>query len=162
MPDFELADIMGEFEIDDLGNFIILRGERGELLDKGEKRVNRRGYLIDRFGNVINKNGQIIFKAIELDSDDEIPAPFGFEKRKKNLLSIDDGQFKVQETEKQVNDDEDLIDKELKAMRKSGKKKRKMLESAQDSSHIPEEDGDDESSVDSLMAESPAKYAKVG
>ena len=34
IPDFELADIMGEFEIDDLGNFIILRGEKGELLDK--------------------------------------------------------------------------------------------------------------------------------
>jgi hypothetical protein len=48
---------MGEFEIDDLGNFIILRGERGELLDKLERRVNRRGYLVDRFGNVINKDG---------------------------------------------------------------------------------------------------------
>lgn len=34
VPDFELVDIMGEFEIDDLGNFIILRGERGELLDR--------------------------------------------------------------------------------------------------------------------------------
>ena len=33
IPDFELADIMGEFEIDDLGNFIIMRGENGELLD---------------------------------------------------------------------------------------------------------------------------------
>lgn len=57
VPDFELADIMGEFEIDDLGNFIILRGEKGELLDKRERRVNRRGYLVDRFGNVINKEG---------------------------------------------------------------------------------------------------------
>jgi hypothetical protein len=57
IPDFELADIMGDFEIDDLGNFIILRGEKGELLDKRERRVNRRGYLIDRFGNVINKYG---------------------------------------------------------------------------------------------------------
>jgi len=57
IPDFELADIMGEFEIDDLGNFIILRGEQGELLDKRERRVNRRGYLVDRFGNVINKEG---------------------------------------------------------------------------------------------------------
>ena len=124
-PDFELADIMGEFEIDDLGNFIILRGERGELLDKKERRVNRRGYLIDRFGNVINKNNQIIFKAVELDSDDEIPAPFGFEKRKKNLLNLgEDGNFKVNATEKQILDDEDLIDKELKKMRKSGKKKK--------------------------------------
>ena len=101
-PDFELADIMGEFEIDDLGNFIILRGEKGELLDKRERRVNRRGYLIDRFGNVINKFGQIIFKAVELDSDDEIPAPLGFEKRKKNLLSLDDQteNFKVTAKEK--------------------------------------------------------------
>jgi hypothetical protein len=57
IPDFELADIMGDFEIDDLGNFIILRGEKGELLDKKERRVNRRGYLIDRFGNIINKQG---------------------------------------------------------------------------------------------------------
>jgi hypothetical protein len=57
IPDFELADIMGEFEIDDLGNFIILRGDKGELLDKKERRVNRRGYLIDRFGNVINSKG---------------------------------------------------------------------------------------------------------
>jgi len=55
IPDFELADIMGDFEIDDLGNFIILRGEKGQLLDKKEKRVNRRGYLVDRFGNIINK-----------------------------------------------------------------------------------------------------------
>lgn len=124
-PDFELADIMGEFEIDDLGNFIILRGERGELLDKKERRVNRRGYLIDRFGNVLNKNNQIIFKAVELDSDDEIPAPFGFEKRKKNLLNLgEDGNFKVNATEKTILDDEDLIDKELKKMRKSGKKKK--------------------------------------
>ena len=33
IPDFELADIMGDFEIDDMGNFIIMRGEGGELLD---------------------------------------------------------------------------------------------------------------------------------
>ena len=45
---------MGEFEIDDLGNFVIMRGENGELLDKLERLVNRRGYLIDKFGNVIN------------------------------------------------------------------------------------------------------------
>lgn len=77
---------MGDFEIDDLGNYIIMRGENGELLDSRERLVNRRGYLIDRFGNVINVQGQVIFKAIELDFDDEIPAPFGFEKRKRNLM----------------------------------------------------------------------------
>jgi len=25
MPEFELADIMGDFEIDDLGNFVLIR-----------------------------------------------------------------------------------------------------------------------------------------
>lgn len=159
VPDFELAEIMGEFEIDDLGNFIILRGERGELLDKRERRVNRRGYLIDRFGNVINKEQQVIFKALELDSDDEIPAPFGFEKRKKNLMSIGEGEadFRVRETEKQVPDDEDLIERELQAMRKSGKRLRKDGSSVPAVEEAPNEG--DESSVDSLMAESPAKYA---
>jgi len=33
IPDFELADIMGDFEIDDMGNFIIMRGDGGELMD---------------------------------------------------------------------------------------------------------------------------------
>ena len=36
IPEFELRDIMGQFEIDDLGNFIIIRGPNGgtDLLDK--------------------------------------------------------------------------------------------------------------------------------
>lgn len=124
IPDFELADIMGDFEIDDLGNFIILRGEKGELLDRKERRVNRRGYLVDRFGNIMNMQGQVIFKAVELDSDDEIPAPFGFEKRKKNLLNLGkDGEFKVKDGgDLDVPDDEDLVDKELRKMKKQGRK----------------------------------------
>lgn len=81
-PYFELADIMGEFEIDDAGNYIILRGETGELLDRRERPVNKRGYLVDKAGNVINQRGRIIFKKPELDSDEEIPAQHGFEKRK--------------------------------------------------------------------------------
>jgi hypothetical protein len=118
---------------------------------------------------VINKAGQIIFKAVELDSDDEIPAPLGFEKRKKNLLSLDDNNenFKVTAKEKQVPDDEDLIDRELKMMRKQNKLNRRLRKLADGSivEEAPEEDGgiegredDDESSVDSLMAESPGKY----
>jgi hypothetical protein len=68
-PNFELADIMGEFEIDDAGNYIILRSEQGELLDRRERPVNKRGYLVDKAGNVINQKGRIIFKHPELDSD---------------------------------------------------------------------------------------------
>lgn len=147
VPDFELQEIIGEFELDDLGNFIIQRGEAGELLDKLERRVNRRGYLIDRFGNVINKNGQIIFKQVELNSDDEIPAPFGFEKRKKNLLQMgDEGEFKVNQNQKVVDDDEDVVEKEMKSIKKKGKGRGKAKED------------EDTSSVDSLMADAPGQY----
>jgi len=31
-----------------------------------------------------------VFKATELDSDDEIPPPFGFEKRKKQLMELEE------------------------------------------------------------------------
>lgn len=68
---------MGQFDVDDIGNSIIVRkANSNDLLDRRGRRVNRRGYLIDQDGNVISQNGQIIFKAIELDEDDEIPAPF--------------------------------------------------------------------------------------
>jgi hypothetical protein len=68
---------MGEFEVDDLGNFVIVRkAESVFLFDKLGRLVNRRGYLVDRQGNVINSKGHMIFKQLELDEDDEIPAPF--------------------------------------------------------------------------------------
>ena len=89
MPEFELNEIMGEFEIDDAGNYIIERGEQGELLDSAGRPVNKRGYLVDKSGNVINLRDQVIFRAADLDSDDEIPAPYGFEKRKENLLNME-------------------------------------------------------------------------
>ena len=77
VPDFDLADIMGEFEQDDLGNFIINRkAGSSELIDKRGRRVNKRGYLVDKNGNVCNQKGNVIFKKMELDVEDEIPAPF--------------------------------------------------------------------------------------
>jgi hypothetical protein len=76
-PDFDLQDIMGEFDVDDLGNFIIVRKANShDLLDRRGRKVNRRGYLVDRDGNVVNQKNCMIFKQIELDSEDEIPAPF--------------------------------------------------------------------------------------
>ena len=57
--------------------------KNGHLEDKRGRRVNRRGYLVDKLGNIIDKYGNMIFKERELDSDDEIPPPYSFEKRKK-------------------------------------------------------------------------------
>lgn len=76
-PDYDLADIMGEFDQDDLGNFIIMRkAGSAELIDRRGRKVNKRGYLVDRFGNVVNQKANVIFKKMELDDEDEIPAPF--------------------------------------------------------------------------------------
>lgn len=87
MPEFELEEIMGEFDLDDEGNYIIMEGPNG-LIDKNDRPVNRRGYLSDPRGNVITRLGRVVFKAKDLDSDDEIPAKFVFEKRKANLVTI--------------------------------------------------------------------------
>jgi hypothetical protein len=38
--------------------------------------VNERGYLIDGFGNVVDRDGNIMFDKIVLDSDGEIPQVF--------------------------------------------------------------------------------------
>lgn len=62
--------------------------------------------------------------------------------------------------EKEIEDDEDLIDRELRMMRKAAKR-RKRGEAGPGDGQILEEDEDNddqESSVDSLMAESPGKY----
>ena len=80
---------MGDFEIDEDGNAMIIRGKDGRLNDREGRRVNRRGYLVDIVGNVITRKGLEIFRIDEVDSDDEIPAPFCFEKKKESLFKVE-------------------------------------------------------------------------
>ena len=56
----------------------------------------------DKFGNIVNNIGQIVFKVTELDSEGEIPAEFVFEKHKENLMemgavALSDPELKVEE-----------------------------------------------------------------
>jgi len=60
IPAFKLADILGEFEMDPSGMFIIIRDE-GKLKDKHGRLVNSRGYLVDNMGNVIHQNGKNLY-----------------------------------------------------------------------------------------------------
>lgn len=132
IPEFELKEILGEFDIDDRGNHVILRDDQnGNLVDKNDQRVNKRGYLIDKFGNIINKLGKIVFRATELDSEGEIPAEFVFEKHKENLLEMEpvvDQEYKVEEygmtpqaqphpqktpTKDTEEDEDELVEREL-------------------------------------------------
>jgi hypothetical protein len=48
--------------------------------------VNKHGYLIDKRGNVLNQDGGLLFHFMELDSDEDLPQPYRFEKRRKHLL----------------------------------------------------------------------------
>lgn len=57
IPDFEYDDIMGDFEADENGHFLLIQ-KQGRLWDKKGNQVNRRGYLIDKLGNVRNKLGK--------------------------------------------------------------------------------------------------------
>ena len=57
IPAFKLSDILGEFEVDPNGMYIIIR-DGGKLKDKHGRLVNSRGYLIDQAGNVIHQNGK--------------------------------------------------------------------------------------------------------
>ena len=78
IPNFEVDEVLGEFEMDKNGNLIILRTKDGKLNDKYGRLVNRRGYLIDPAGNIVTRGGIFIFYNEEVDFDDEIPAPYCF------------------------------------------------------------------------------------
>jgi hypothetical protein len=89
IPEFDLSEIMGDFEIDEDGNAMIIKNKDGKLNDREGRRVNRRGYLVDAAGCIITRKGLEIFRIDEVDSDDEIPAPFCFEKKKESLFKIE-------------------------------------------------------------------------
>lgn len=55
-PRHALTDVMGHFETDLEGNFILVK-YNDFLVDALGRRVNQRGYLIDEDGNIVNKYG---------------------------------------------------------------------------------------------------------
>lgn len=55
---FNPHGIRGDFDYDEQGKPIINKNKRGDYLDKKGKRVNKKGYLTDISGNVIDKYGK--------------------------------------------------------------------------------------------------------
>lgn len=97
---------MGMFDIDDYGNIML---NQESMRDNLNRKVNKHGYLIDSKKNIINQDGDIIFEVEELDSDEELPMPYRFEKRKKQLLKQED-KFQIdQEIQTQKNFDLDSL-----------------------------------------------------
>ena len=73
---FNVKNVLGNFEMDPLGNPILDKNATGELIDRDGKKVNARGYLIDNNGNVVDKNNKIMFDKDILDEEGEIPKVF--------------------------------------------------------------------------------------
>jgi len=73
---FNVKNILGDFEMDPVGNPILDKDANGNLIDRQGKRVNAKGYLIDNKSNVINKNGKVMFEKELLDNEGDIPKVF--------------------------------------------------------------------------------------
>jgi len=73
---FNIKNVLGDFEMDPLGNPILDRDSSGNFIDRAGRRVNSKGYLIDKDGNVINKNGKKMFDKNLLDNEGDIPKVF--------------------------------------------------------------------------------------
>lgn len=73
---FNIKRVLGNFEMDPLGNPILDKGPNGQLLDRDGRLVNQRGYLIDAQGNIIDHMGKRMFEKEILDAEGEIPKVF--------------------------------------------------------------------------------------
>lgn len=73
---FNLKNVLGDFEMDPLGNPILDKDTKGNKVDRQGRKVNSKGYLIDNDGNVINKNNKKMFQKQMLDHEDDIPKVF--------------------------------------------------------------------------------------
>jgi hypothetical protein len=62
--------------MDPLGNAMLDKDANGNLVDRQGRRCNSKGYLIDDKGNVITKNGRVMFDKRLLDNEEDIPKVF--------------------------------------------------------------------------------------
>ena len=77
---FDLNNVCGLFKRDARGNLIYERNSEGLLIDRRARRVNRKGYLVDDVGNVIDFRGTLVFERRHLTSEGEFPKIFPFSK----------------------------------------------------------------------------------
>jgi hypothetical protein len=136
---FNIKNVLGDFEMDPLGNPILDKDANGNFIDRNGKRVNRKGYLIDKDGNVINKFGKLMFEKALLDNEGDIPKVF-----RTGLLKSDTAsslsRLMSEIGKNQLSDfdqEEGKINDQMAKMRRGN-------------------DGD--TSVDSMMEDTPANY----
>jgi len=140
---FNIKNILGDFEMDPLGNPILDKDAKGHPVDRQGRRVNAKGYLIDADGNLIDKHGKVMFAKGLLDADGDIPKVY-----RTGLLKSDTASSLsrlMDEIERNqpsdFEDDEPAVDAHRRR-RRGGKRCR----------------GDGDTSVESGMDDTPANY----
>lgn len=73
---FNVKNVLGDFEMDPLGQPILEKQGDGEFKDRAGQKVNSKGYMVDRDGNIINKDKKIMFPKQLLDNEQDIPKVF--------------------------------------------------------------------------------------
>jgi len=73
---FNIKNVLGDFEMNPVGDPMITEINPGHWVDDQNRRVNKRGYLIDDEGNVIDKRGYKMFDHGILEKDGELPPVF--------------------------------------------------------------------------------------
>jgi len=138
---FNIKNILGDFEMDPVGNPILDKDKNGNLIDRQGQRVNSKGYLIDKNGNVINKNGKVMFQKGLLDNEGDIPKVFRTGLLKSDTASsLSRLMSEIERNQPSEFDQEErrIQDEINKQMKGRG--------------------GDGDTSVDSMMEDTPANY----
>lgn len=156
---FNIKRILGNFEMDPLGNPILDKGpQAGHFLDRDGKRVNQRGYLIDTDGNVIDHCGKRMFEKEILDQEGEIPKVF-----RTGLLKSDTASSLSRlMSEIERNQPSEYGNPQWRRQQQKEellkKQKQRMQEEEKKSSIEAAERMSGNTSVDSMMEDTPSNY----
>lgn len=136
---FNIQKVQGEVDVSKHGNPILEKQPNGQYLDKNGKQVNQRGYLTDRYGNVIDVHGHLMFDKAVLENDGEIPQVFR------------NGQLR--------QDTASSISRLMSEIERGAQNQSDTQNQDDGSQDPPPRDKDDgETSVDSKMEDTPANY----
>lgn len=143
---FNIHNVQGDFEMSPLTDPILKKDANGNHFDDRGRMVNTRGYLTDKEGNIIDKFGKPMFDKAILTPDGELPKVF-----RMNLLKSDSTSSLselMREIEKNQSSE---FDEEVKS--------REVLERrVQMQQMMQGQEGDGDTSVDSMMEDTPANY----
>lgn len=146
---FNIKNVLGDFEMNPVGDPMITEISPGHWVDDKNRRVNKRGYLIDENGNVIDKRGYKMFDLTILDKDGELPPVF-----QQGILKSDTASSLsrlMSEIEKNHQSEYEPEENEYENMQKQ----------PTDNEFEPNNQrrrNDGETSIDSMMGDTPANY----